>query len=212
MARWLALQGRHQPAEMAGPMPGRQILGDPILERDQPDRIALHRQEIGDGRRSRARIFTLGIRAGAVAHRPAHVEYEIATEVGLVFEPFDVIAIGARKQAPVEISRVVAGAILAVFAEFYREAMIGAAMDSFDESLDGNFRPDLEALDAHQGTGIDERGSRRRQGGRRLVASPRCGIRLSRTSKCEHQAPGPLTCSSSRSITASTVTPSASAR
>ena len=37
----LALEHRHQAAEMARAVPRRQVLGDPVLEREQPDRVAL---------------------------------------------------------------------------------------------------------------------------------------------------------------------------
>ncbi len=137
----LALEGRHQPAEMARTVSGRQVLGDSILEQEHADRIALHGQEIGDGRRRGARVIALAVRSGSIAHRPAGVDHEIAAEVGLVLEPFHIIAIRAGKEPPVEIARVVARAVLAVFAELDREPVVGAAVNALDEPLDGDPRP-----------------------------------------------------------------------
>ena len=89
--------------------------------------------------------------ARAIAHRPAGVQHEVAAEVGLVLEPLDVVAVGAREEPPVEVAGVVARGVLAVLAELDREAVVGAAVDALDESLDGGPGPELEALDAHRG-------------------------------------------------------------
>ena len=106
----LALQRRHQPAQMARAVPRRQVLGDPILEQEQADRVALRRQEVGDRGRRGARVIALAVRPRSIAHRPAGVDHQVAAQVGLVLEPLDVIAIRPGIQPPVEIARVVARA------------------------------------------------------------------------------------------------------
>ena len=137
----LTLERRHQPAEMAGTVPRRQVFGDSILEQEQADRVALRRQEIGDRGRRGARVVALAVRPGSIAHRPAGVDHEIATEVGLVLEPLHVIAVRASVETPVEIARIVAGAVLAVLAELDREPVVRAAVDALDEAFDGDAWP-----------------------------------------------------------------------
>ena len=172
-ARGLTLERRHQPAEMAGPVPRRQVLGDSILKQKQADRVALRGQKIGDRRRRGARVVALAVSPGSIAHRPAGVDHEMAAEVGLVLEPFHVIAVGAREQPPVEIARVVARAVFAVLAEFDREPVVRAAVDALDKSLDRDPRPHFQALDAHQRLRIDQRCRRTRAGSsRRRDAAP----------------------------------------
>ena len=97
----LALERRQQAAEMARTMPRRQILGDPVLEREQADGVALRRQEIGDRGRRGPGVVALAVRhrRRAVTHRPARVDHEVAAEVRLVLEPLDVIAVGAGDRA-----------------------------------------------------------------------------------------------------------------
>ena len=52
----------------------------------------------------------------------------MAAQVGLVLEAFEVVAVGAGEQPPVEIPRIVAGRVLAILAELDREAVIRAAV------------------------------------------------------------------------------------
>src|ERR1700679_3191553 len=95
----------------------RQILGDSILKQEHPDRVALHGQEIGDGRRRRTRVVALAVRSRAIAHRSARIDDQIATEVRLVLEALHVIAIRPGEETPVEVAWVVARAVFTVLAE-----------------------------------------------------------------------------------------------
>jgi len=202
LAGGLAFEDSHQPAEVAGPVARGEIVGDPVVEGDQADGVALAGEEVGDRGGGGPGIIPLGVRARAVAHRPAGVDDQVAAEVRLVLEPLDVVAVRAGEQLPVDVPGVVAGGVFAILAELDGEAVIGAPVDPLDEPLDRHPRPDLEALDAHQGPGVDGRGrgrGRNRGGGGGAIGSG-------------HQRSGPFMCSSKRSITASTVTPSASAR
>ena len=186
---------------MARAVTWSEVVGDPVLESDQPDRVALEREEVGDGGRRGAGVLTLAVIEGAIVHRPAGVQHDVAAQVRLVLEPLDVVAVGAGEEPPVEIAGVVPRRVLAVLAELDREAMVGAAVGALDETLDGCPGTELEALDAHQGTRVDERV--RPGGGRRGGTRSAGGC---------HDWEGPFTCSRRRSITESTVTPSASAR
>src|SRR5262249_2032711 len=145
-------------------------------------------------------ILALTVGARLVAHRAARIEHEITAQVGLVLEPLHVVAVRSCVEPPVEVARIVAGTVLAVLAELDREARIRAAVNALDEPLHGDPRADLEALDPHQRFGIDER----RPGPCRVVParveSGGCGALGG-----GHQSRGPFTCSSRRSMTASTV-------
>ena len=54
----------------------------------------------------------------------------MAAEIGFVLEFFDVVAIGAGAETPIQVTRVIARSVLAVFGEFDGEAVIGAAMEA----------------------------------------------------------------------------------
>ena len=137
--------------------------------------VALGGEEVGERGRGGPGVVDLGVRARGVTHRPAHVEHEGAAEVGLVLEPLDVVAVGSGEQPPVEIARVVARAVFAVFAELDREPVIGTAVNPFHEPLDRDPRPDLQALDPHQGRRVDQRRARDRTGLRRPGSRRRLG-------------------------------------
>jgi len=81
----------------------------------------------------------------------------VAAEVGLLLEPLYVVAVTAGVEPPVEVARVVAGAVLAVLAELDREPVVRAAVQAAQEPLHDDLRAELEALDAHERRRIDER-------------------------------------------------------
>ena len=121
---------------MARPVSRRQILGDPVLEGEQADRVALRGQEIGDGRRRRARVVALAVRppsgspsTGSCRPRDSSAGSSRPRTVSHSSGP-------TREEPPVEVAQVVARAVLAVLAELDREPVVGAAVDALDESFD----------------------------------------------------------------------------
>ena len=205
-----AFQGGEQPAQVTGPVPGGQVVVDLAGEGDQPDRVALGEQEVGERRRQGGGVVRLGPPARAVAHRPAVVDEQVAAQVGLVLELLDVVAVGAGEEPPVEVAEVVAGAVLAVFGELDREAVVGAAVQAAPQPLDHAARAQLQrvirisaarSMPPRPGSGA---------GPLRSCPPGCCSSPDAPRLTCHCYSPG--TASSSRSITVSTVTPSASAR
>ena len=69
-------------------------------------------------------------------HGGAVVDDYLAAEVGLFLELFDVKAVGAPKEAPVDVTGGLAGVVLAVVGELDGESVEGAFMFACDEALD----------------------------------------------------------------------------
>src|ERR1700733_11272316 len=74
----------------------------------------------------------------------------MAAEIGFVLEFFQIETIRARIQTPVEIARVIAGRVLAIFGELDRETMIRTAMQTVPKSLDDHARAKFETANRHQ--------------------------------------------------------------
>ena len=193
-----ASRAMHQPAQVARPVAGRHVLADLVVERGQADRVALREQEVGQRRRERAGVLRFRVAAGAVAHRPAVVDQQVAAEVRLVLEFLDEVPVAAGEDPPVDVARIVAPRVLAVLGELDGEAVIGTAVNPFPEPLDDRLGAQLHRLDLHQGGRIDH--------ARRRVCDWD-GIAASLTSSAFS-----FTASSRRSMRPSTITPSASAR
>src|SRR6266481_3426463 len=84
----------------------------------------------------------------------------MATQVGFVFEFFDVITIAPCEQPPIEIARIIPGRVLAVFSELNREAVIRTAMNARPEALNNDASAQLQILNTHQRARMDERAGR----------------------------------------------------
>ena len=125
-----AVERHEQRAQVARPRARRQHADDPIVEGHQADRVALAVHQVAErGREARA-VLELRHAARAVPHRAAHVEHQVAIEVGLLFELLDVVAIAARVDLPVDRRQIVAGDVLAVFGELDAEAFERAAVQA----------------------------------------------------------------------------------
>ena len=64
------------------------------------------------------------------------VDDELATEVGLLLELFDVETVGAAEKAPVDVAGAFTGVVLAVVGEFDGEAVERAPVAASNKSLD----------------------------------------------------------------------------
>jgi hypothetical protein len=102
---------------------------------NKPDRVALSVQKPGERRGERAGVIRFCVTNRAVAHRAALIHKQMAAEIGFILEFFQVVTVRARIQTPVEIARVVAGRVLAVFRELDRETVIRTAMQTVPKSF-----------------------------------------------------------------------------
>jgi len=137
-------------------VPGRQVVSNCLVEREQACRVALLVEEPGQGRRQRSSVFGLRVADRAEAHRSAVVHEQVAAKVRLVLELLHVATVRAGEQPPIEIPRVVAGGILAVFGKLDGEAVIGTAMEPRPKALDHHAGAQLQIANGHQGLRGDE--------------------------------------------------------
>jgi hypothetical protein len=115
---------------LAGPGARREHRHDTLVERQQADRIALACHQISErGRQIRA-VFELAETLGAIAHRGAHIQQDVALEIGFGLILLDEVSIGARVDLPVERGQVITRQVLAIFREFDAEALVRAPMQA----------------------------------------------------------------------------------
>jgi hypothetical protein len=117
-----------------------------LVEGQQTNAVALQIEEIGESAGKSVSILGLGIGEGTKTHRAAVINQEMASEIGLVLEFLDVIAIGSGVEPPIQISGVVAWCILAIFGKFDGKTVIRAAVESIPESFHHYLGPQLEVL------------------------------------------------------------------
>jgi hypothetical protein len=122
------------------------------VERRQPHRVLLPRHQIRQNRRQIRTIVELrDLGRMAVAHRRADVQEDLHPHVRLFFILLDVETFGAGEHFVVEMARVVAGRVFAVFGEFDAEPLIRTGVQSGDRTFDHSTRYDCEVLHAGQG-------------------------------------------------------------
>ena len=145
--------------QMAGAMAGRQIIAQVLVEGQQTDAVALQVKEVGESAGQSVSILRFGVGKRAVAHRAAVIDQQMAAKVGFVLKLFDIIAVSAGVEPPVQVARVVAGAVLAILGELDGEAVIRTGVEAVPESFHNDFGAQLEVFDGHQGERIDQRGA-----------------------------------------------------
>ena len=143
--------------QMTGAMAGRQIFPDSLVEGQQPDGVALEVEKISERGSERVGVLRLGPAERAVGHRAAVIDEQTATQISLVLKLFNEVPVGAGVEAPVQVTWVVAGRVLAILGELHREAVIRTAMHPVPESLDDHPRAQLQVLDGHQRLRVDQR-------------------------------------------------------
>ena len=143
--------------EMARPCAGRQQADDLVVERHEPNRVALAVHQVGERCRETGAVLELRHAARAIGHRSADVEHHVAIEVGFLFEFLDVVAIAARVDLPVDCGEVVAGNVLAVLRELDAEAFERAAVEAGQEAFDDRAGLELQRAEARDDRRIQER-------------------------------------------------------
>ena len=142
---------------MPGPRARRQPRGDLLVELDQPGRVALPVHQVRERRGQHAAVLELAHRrAAAIRHRGAHVEQQVALEVGFFLELLDVVAVGARVDLPVERGQVVAGQVLPVLGELDAEAFVGTAVQAREEPFHHRTRLQLHRPEPRDDGGVEK--------------------------------------------------------
>ena len=133
---------------------------DVLVEGDDADAIALPLRQVGHARADEAAVLELGKALARELHRPRDVEQDrhVRVSVGLIL--LDVIAIGARVEAPVDAADVVAGDVAAMLGKVDRGAEERRPVQPVDEALHHRAREQLEVADPRQDRRVDEAGTR----------------------------------------------------
>ena len=84
----------------------------------------------------------------------------MGVEVGLLLVLLDIEAVGAPEDLPVDVANVIAGDIFPVLGKLNTEAVIRAAMESRDESLDDKPGLELQPGDPVENLGVKVLGRR----------------------------------------------------
>ena len=126
-------------------------IGDPIVEGDHADGVLLPDEQVGQGGGEVASVFELVEGAAAIGHAGGDIEEDIAPEVGLLLVLLDVKAVRSGEALPVEVSQIVARAVLAVFGELDGEAVEGAAVETGDEPLDSAASDERQVAELRNG-------------------------------------------------------------
>ena len=101
--------------------------------------------QVAEGRRQADAVLELGqLLAVGVGHRGAEVHRQVAGEVRLGLELFEVILVGLGVDVPVEVLEVVAGGVPAVLGEFHGKAVEGTGVQAGEEALDDELGAQVE--------------------------------------------------------------------
>ena len=124
----------------------RQAGLDVRVEGDQADRVLLTDHQVAERRGEADGVIELGqLLAIGVGHRGAEVHHQIAGDVRLGLELFEVVFVGLGVDVPVEVFEVVAGDVLAVFGELDAEALkragVQAGQKAFDDEAGAQVEP-----------------------------------------------------------------------
>ena len=140
--------------------PGRVLAGtradDAIVERHQPDAVALPVHQVAERRGQARGVLELARPARPVRHRPADVDQQVTVEVGFLLELLDVVPIAAREDLPVDRREIVAADVLAVLGELDAEALERAAVEARQEAFDDRLRLELERAEARDDGGVEK--------------------------------------------------------
>jgi hypothetical protein len=125
---------------------GANQCADFAVEGDQPDAVLLIEHQIGQRRGRALRIleFRHRGRLAAIRHALAGVEQQVRNQVRLFLELLQVILVGPPENLPVEVAKVVARHVLAMFGEFDGEPVKRAAVDPGNVPLDDQPRAKLQ--------------------------------------------------------------------
>ena len=115
--------------QMAGTRARRHAERDPLVEGDEARRVALAIHQERERRGKHRSVLQLAHRRRApVRHRRAHIQQQMAFEVGFLFELLDVVPIASRVDLPVERRQIVARHVLPVLRKLDAESFVWTAM------------------------------------------------------------------------------------
>ena len=134
---------------------------DIVVERDQPDAVALLRAEVGQTRRQISTVVQLRDPLAPEVHRPRNVEENGEIRVRVCLELLDVEAIGSREHPPIHEANVVAWHVASVLGEVDGHPEIRCLVQAVDKAVNDRASQKLEAADPREHLGVDKPGAGR---------------------------------------------------
>src|SRR5262245_25459980 len=136
-------------------MPSSSFRREELLVAQDPDRVALARNQMRKRGRGHASVPKLRVRALGKRHRRAGVDDHYRREVRRLAKLLGVDAIGAGNELPVHVLQIVAGTIVTVLAELGAVTVKRTAMQAGHEAFSKNARHELEVADSAQKTRVE---------------------------------------------------------
>ena len=129
-----------------GPLaPSRQAGTDRLVKSDQTHRVLLVDHQVPQRRGQANAVVELGqLLAMRVGHALGEIHHQVPGDVGFRLVLLDVEAIGLGVDQPVDQLRIVALDVAAVFAEFDREPVKRAGVQTAQKTLDNEPRPQIQ--------------------------------------------------------------------
>ena len=138
---------------------GPNELADFLIERHEPDRVALVQHQIRQRRRR-----TLGVRElrerrvrPLVLHALAGIEQQIAEQIGFLFKLLQIESIAFAEHFPIDVAQIVARRVLAMLGKFVREAAVRAAMQAGHIAFDDSPGAQLQAVQLSKRLRLEKR-------------------------------------------------------
>ena len=150
------LDGVQQPEKLSLARGWRDVIGDIVVEDDQPGGIALQVGHVAERRGDEARVIQLGDRVRAIAHGGRSIEQDQKLRIGFPAIPLEEAFVGAREDIPIDVPKIVALRIGAILGELLGESEVGRAMQSRHKPIDDGLGDQVEAGDGGKGGGVKE--------------------------------------------------------
>ena len=129
---------------------------DVVVERHQPDAVALFGAKVGQTRCQISTVVQLRDPLASEAHRPRDVEENGEVRIRVCLELLDVQAIGASEHAPIHKANVVAWHVASVLGEVDGHPEIGCLVQAVDKAINDRAGQKLEAADPRERLGVDK--------------------------------------------------------
>jgi hypothetical protein len=148
--------GVQQAEELALASGGLNVILDVLIEDDESGGVTLNGRHVAQRRSDEARVIELVNRLRSVAHRRRSIEEEKELGIGLALVAFQVAAVGAGEDVPIDVPEIVALGVGAVLGEFLGEAEVRRAVEAVDESVDDGLGDEVKRGDGGKCRGVEE--------------------------------------------------------
>ena len=146
----LCIEGSEDGVELCISAAGWDECAEVGVEERDADGVMLFEHEHAESGGDGAGVFEFAEWSGGELHGFASVDEDGDLCVGVIFELFEVVAVGAGPEFPVDAANVITWDVFAVLEEFEGLSEPGAAMESGDEAFDDLSSAEFESGDASE--------------------------------------------------------------